>query len=184
MRACRIKESAHLQTALPLFALSMMAISRKNEFLKILREGSAYERFEALEHFTALISNEADVLHLITILHNDDDPIVRHEAAAQLLRAETIKPDATGDMRAIICAALVKALEKDSSIIVQHEALEALAYIGDAETLRVLDSFRNSPNPDIRSAANVAFDMLCFRISKSVRASDLGKAIGMDIVQV
>jgi HEAT repeat protein len=151
---------------------------RKNSFLKVLTSGSAYQRFEALEHYTSAADNASDVSNLIRILKNDTDPIVRHEAAAQMLRLETINPSVTANMHKVICDALVQAILTDPSIIVKHEAMEALSYVGDSSALEIFERLVDNPNCDIQSTAKLSYEMLRFRLEKEVAASGLGAAIG------
>src|SRR6266404_3744554 len=84
-------------------------VARKHELLTILGNGSSYERFEALEHYVAVANNEIDVLFLIEMLQNDGDPMLRHEAAAQLLRLDAINPRLTANHHSLMCNALVDA---------------------------------------------------------------------------
>jgi HEAT repeat protein len=145
--------------------------------LRILNEGSAYERFEVLEHYGKLAEDESDVLHLLAVLQDDKDPIVRHEAAAQLLKLETTKPSVTARVRERMCEALRGSIRNDPSVIVRHEAMEALAYIGNEENLSVLQSLIEDPNSDIQFTARIAYDMLRFRLQKNIAGSELGAAI-------
>src|SRR5207245_1055340 len=119
----------------------------------MLSDASPYKRFEALEHYTTLADTETDVLNLVRVLESDSDPIVRHEAAAQLLRVETSKPLLTANVRHVIRDALIKTIREDGSVIVRHEAMEALAYVGEDDALFVLESLLDDPNMDIKCTA-------------------------------
>jgi hypothetical protein len=146
----------------------------KEKITTILKcESDPSIRFEVLEKFYSLVDCEDDVRFIINVLQNDEDPCVRHEAAAQLFRIEEKKPTLMINLKRQTIAALLDKAYNDESIVVRHESIEALGYIGDEHSLTSLEKLSKDKNLDIRSTAEIAFHTAERRIKDGVRASDL-----------
>lgn len=151
--------------------------THKEELRMLLRDPSVFTRFEVLEQFAKIVDEESDVVILQSLLAHDPDPIVRHEAAAQLLQVETNKPELTASLRNQIQQALMKSVREDESVIVRHEAMEALAYVGDESALRVLGDLADDANTDIKCTARIARDILQFRLENKLKGSEFSSAL-------
>ena len=150
-----------------------MENKKKESLFRLLHDPAAFARFEILEHYTDFVESEEDIGPLQEVLTLDPDPIVRHEAAAQLLKIETKRPELTANLKQQIQSALVKSIHEDSSVIVRHEAMEALAYIGNEDALPILQGLVNDSNSDIKCTALIARDILLFRLKHSLKGSEL-----------
>ena len=84
-------------------------------------------------------------------LLTDPSPIVRHECAFSL--GETGHPDKAGPY-------LMKAIAIDKSIFVVHEALLALATLGDAKYIPFIRQYLKDPRPEISESAEIALERL------------------------
>jgi len=154
--------------------------NKKQMLLKLLEAKAAFTRFEILEHYADFADAEADIFPLQKVLAQDPDPIVRHEAAAQLLKIETKKPGLTVNLRPQIQAALIKSVCEDNSVIVRHESMEALAYIGDRGAMSVLESLVGHANADINCTAKIACDILRFRLLNKLSGAEISDALMPD----
>ncbi len=139
----------------------------------LLNETDASIRFELLEKFFSTINTQDDVRFLIRLLHSDKDPCVRHEVAAQLFRTEEKKPHLMENLRDDVIAALLERAQRDESTVVRHEAIEALGYIGDAQTLVVLKQLATEVDIDIRSTAEIAVSTTARRMRENVTTGEL-----------
>ena len=87
---------------------------------------------------------------LVTALHSDPCPVVRHEAAyylATLKRPETI-------------AALEAALRNDPIDLVRHEAAEALGDMGAASAIAALRAAMDDPSDVVARTARISIQQL------------------------
>ncbi|HEV7601962.1 MAG TPA: hypothetical protein VGO49_17115 [Bradyrhizobium sp.] len=148
----------------------------KEEIVAILRtETDACVRFEMLENFYEAADSEADILLLLSILNNDEDPCVRHEAAAQLFRIEEKKSHLFSPMtKNMAIKSLFTRAKYDESVVVRHESIEALGYLVDFDRLGCFDSFVQSENLDIQSTAKISAKVARYRIEKNIPASSIG----------
>ena len=151
----------------------------REKIIRILNTSrDASLRFEALEKFYECAETEGDILFVISILNNDADPCVRHEAAAQLFRLEEKKSWLfSGELRNMAIRALLARANYDQSIVVQHELIEALGYLIDREHLSDLEAFMGSDNIDISSTARISARVARIRIEKGISASMIGQVL-------
>jgi len=146
----------------------------KEEIIRILQSDEpAFIRFELLEALVDYADGEEDVRLMLSILRHDKDPMIRHEVAAQLLRLEQTKPELMYLLKKTILALLKETVVNDESVIVKHEALEAIGYIGEQEELNFLLSYTRDLNEDIRTTSQVAYESLRYRIDNNIGASEL-----------
>jgi hypothetical protein len=105
-----------------------------------------------------LLASEVAIAALRHALHNDDDEIVRHEAACFLgaLRSDAVIED------------LVSAIASDSSSLVRHEAAEALGEIPSPRALAALKLLTSSSDPMVSGTAKIALDGVLARLRVSV----------------
>jgi HEAT repeat protein len=138
-----------------------------NDIKKILKNSSCvFEKFEILEHYAKFSNSADDVKFLLEILKTDQDPIVRHEVSAQLLRIEMFYSNISIDLRDEIVKSLIDRVENDSSVIVVHECLEALGYIASKNEIQFLkDIINTNTNCDIVSTAFIALKALELRVN-------------------
>ncbi len=136
-----------------------------------------FKRFELLERFAENASKETDVITIIEILESDPSLMVRHEAAARLLKLAYYKPHLIVNLTQRISGTLVKAALGDKSIVVRHESIEALGYLGGEDVIPVLSELTRDQNLDIRDSATVALDLLKFRLHENVPASKIADRI-------
>src|SRR5437867_10558253 len=151
--------------------------NKKSSLRKLLRDKSAFTRFEILEQYAMIADDADDIIPIQRALAEDPDPIVRHEAAAQLLKIETSKPELSEGLKRQIQNALLKSVLKDQSVIVRHEAMEALAYIGDESALPILENLIDDANTDIKCTARIARDILIFRLKNGVSGAEFSGAL-------
>lgn len=115
----------------------------------------ASERMKALCSIEACATAaDADSLErtLTAVLYHDTNPIVRHEAAfilGKLYRAQRIC-----GTRALM--ALCEAADSDESVVVRHEALEALAAFPDERALYALHKALSDPSADVIATAIIS----------------------------
>lgn len=141
-----------------------------DDIKKVLKQSTcAFEKFEILEHYAKFSNSEDDVKFLLEILRTDNDPIVRHEASAQLLRIEMFYSNISIDLRDEILESLIDRVKNDSSVIVIHECLEAIGYIASENEIQFLrDIISTYENADIVSTAFIALKALELRINKNL----------------
>jgi deoxyhypusine monooxygenase len=84
-------------------------------------------------------------------LLSDPSSIVRHECAFSL--GETGHPDKAGPY-------LMQAIQTDKSIFVVHEALLALATLGNAKFIPFIKKYLHHENPEIAESAAIALERL------------------------
>lgn len=148
-----------------------MKIKRIQEILKT--ESDSFKRFEILEHYSKYSKDPEDILFLLKLLIVDPDPMVRHEIAAQLLRLEMFRSDISKRHRKEILSAFKERIKNDTSIIVKHECLEALGYIGEKSDLEYLSNIINEEsNEDIVSTAKISLGALTFRTEKNLEPGE------------
>ena len=108
---------------------------------------------------------EDKVPHVAKVLKNDENELVRHEAAFSL-----------GQMCMSICVPpLADATLNDPSLFVRHEAAIALGVIGSKEAKAVLEKALNDPEPPVVESAVVALSNIEFmeKLSKNAKFAKL-----------
>lgn len=108
---------------------------------------------------------EDKVLHVAKVLKNDENELVRHEAAFSL-----------GQMCFSSCISpLADATLHDTSMFVRHEAAIALGVIGSKEAKAVLEKALNDPEPPVVESAVVALSNIEFmeKLSKNAKFAKL-----------
>ena len=114
--------------------------------LKVCKEDRIQAAFQ--------LENNADDVAVDALgkaLLTDSSPIVRHERAFSL--GETGHPDKAAPY-------LMQAIQTDKSIFVVHEALLALAILGDAKFIPFIKKYLKDPRPDIAESAEIALERL------------------------
>lgn len=96
-------------------------------------------------------ADEESIIALGKALETDPSPIVRHECAFSL--GETACPKLAN-------ASLRKACKEDKNIFVRHEALLALATLGDQTNIYFIEEFLNDKDAEIRESAEIALQRL------------------------
>ena len=100
------------------------------------------------------LENDADdtvVDALGKALLTDPSPIVRHECALSL--GETGHPEKAAPY-------LIKSIEIDKHVFVVHEALLALATLGDQTYIPLIKKYLYDPRPEIAESAEIALERL------------------------
>ena len=108
---------------------------------------------------------EDKVPHVAQVLKNDENELVRHEAAFSL-----------GQMCLSICVPpLADATLHDPSMFVRHEAAIALGVIGSKDAKAVLEKALNDPDRPVVESAVVALSNIEFmeKLSKNVKFAKL-----------
>ena len=108
---------------------------------------------------------EDKVPHVAKVLKNDENELVRHEAAFSL-----------GQMCLSICVPpLADATLHDPSMFVRHEAAIALGVIGSKDAKAVLEKALNDPEPPVVESAVVALSNIEFmeKLSKNEKFAKL-----------
>ena len=103
------------------------------------------------------MGGEDVVPHVASILKNDPNELVRHEAAfslGQMCLRSGIKP-------------LEDATKNDPSLFVRHEAAVALGVIGSQDARETLQKALDDPSEQVRDSAVVALSNLKFMESLS-----------------
>jgi HEAT repeat protein len=108
---------------------------------------------------------EDKVQYVAQVLKNDENELVRHEAAfslGQMCYSSGIKP-------------LADATLNDPSMFVRHEAAIALGVIGSKEAKQVLEKALNDPDKPVVESAIVALSNIQFmeKLSKNERFAKL-----------
>lgn len=136
-------------------------------------EVNSFKRFEILEHYTKHSNDSNDVLFLLNLITTDPDPMVRHEVAAQLLRLEMFRSEISKIHRKEILLTFKERIQNDNSIVVKHECLEAIGYVGDKDDFDYLRHIiENDKNEDIISTAQIALGALTLRTDKKLEPSE------------
>jgi hypothetical protein len=162
-----------------------MTISKERIMAFILSDEKDFKRFELLEQYIQFASEEGDVLFLLKVLRKDQSSIVRHEAAAQLLKIEQRKPELIRNLKDKVIDALLVVVMNDKSLVAKHESVEALSYIGDNTVLPVFNKLLDSLDKDneLIDSVHLAKEAIEYRISKNIMASELGEAIMAESVR-
>jgi len=113
------------------------------------------------------IAGEDAVDRICDVLTNDEEPLVRHEAAFSLGQL--------GYSNAI--GALSGALSSDSSFFVRHEAAIALGVIGSEMARGALDKALDDESEEVRESANIALANIEY-ISMMKRINKFSKMTG------
>ena len=101
--------------------------------------------------FQLLESNQLEDIHfLIQALHQEPNPIVKHEIIFCL--GETASQ--------LVIDHLIDQLNKDHNPFVVHETLLALATLGDVKVIPIIKKFISSPNQDIADSAKIAIERI------------------------
>jgi|ERR1035437_2601133 HEAT repeat protein len=138
-----------------------------------------FKRFEMMESFAKYADETTDVEFLVNVLRNDSSSVLRHEAAAQLLKIEQKKPWLINQLKDFVIESLLNVVMNDKSLVARHESVEALSYIGDKNVLKKLDEIikTENENSEIIETVKIARDIIEYRIIKDIKASDLGSTI-------
>ena len=93
---------------------------------------------------------------LVNVLRTDLDPIVRHEAAFSLgkLMQRNAIPGRCASRQ--LCVSAVE----DKSVIVRHEAIEALWCFKDLTVQTTVKTLLDDRHPDIRATAKITLERL------------------------
>ena len=101
--------------------------------------------------FQLLESNQPEDVHLlIKALHQETNPIVKHEIIFCL--GETASQS--------VIDHLVAQLDNDQNPFVVHETLLALATLGDAKAIPIIKKFISNLNEDIADSAKIALERI------------------------
>ena len=124
----------------------------EDEWVKTLNDlsKSKEERIQAGFHLENAV-NDDSIVKLGKALSTEPSPIVRHEFAFSL--GETANPK-------IAIPYLMKAIENDSNIFVRHEAILALATLGDKSVIPFIERLLNSNELEIKESAEIALQRL------------------------
>ena len=111
------------------------------------------------------IGGKDKVEHIVKVLKNDINELVRHEAAfslGQMCYSSGILP-------------LEDATKNDSSMFVRHEAAIALGVVGSKSARETLEEALNDPDEPVRDSAVVALSNLEFmeKLSKNEKFAKL-----------
>jgi len=130
-------------------------------------------KFEILEKFFHYVDCDQDIDFLIELFDTEVDACVLHEISAQLFRIEEKKPDIMRSKKKVVIEKLLYRSINDDSVVVRHESIEALGYLGDESCLEILDALKNDQNSDIKSTAHIAFENTFVRLKFNLKASEL-----------
>jgi HEAT repeat protein len=99
---------------------------------------------------------EGDTLEyfLVDVLRRDPDPIVRHEAAFVLRHLKTHSRISGNIAKRALCTSA----REDESIVVRHEAMEALHCFEGKDVECTLLSMQGHNEPDIRATAAISLE--------------------------
>ena len=160
-----------------------MKITKETIKSIILGEGKDFQRFEMIENFVNYASEHEDVKFLVAILKNDKSSIIRHEAAAQLLKIEQKKPWLIDKLRSYVIEELLTVVLSDKSLVARHESAEALSYIGDKNVLETFENLINSniTKDEIIETVITARDTIKYRMDNNIKASELSASILKEI---
>lgn len=160
-----------------------MKITKETIKSIILGEGKDFQRFEMIENFVNYASEHEDVKFLVAILKNDKSSIIRHEAAAQLLKIEQKKPWLIDKLRSYVIEELLTVVLSDKSLVARHESAEALSYIGDKNVLETFENLINSniTKDEIIETVIIARDTIKYRMDNNIKASELSASILKEI---
>lgn len=149
----------------------------------IKNELKDFKRFEVIEHFSELVSEESDILLLLDILRNDTSSVVRHEAAAQLLKIEQKQPHLLSNLKDIVIKELLHVVVNDYSLVAKHESVEALSYIGNVDVIEKFNELieDNKTHPELLESIIIAKETIIYRSEKNIGASGLCKQIIADV---
>lgn len=108
---------------------------------------------------------EDKVPHIAKVLKNDDNELVRHEAAfslGQMCYSSSVQP-------------LTDATLNDPSMFVRHEAAIALGVVGNGDAKLVLEKALNDPDRPVVESAIVALSNIEFmeKLSKNEKFAKL-----------
>lgn len=108
------------------------------------------ERIQAAFHLENT-ADEESIHALAQALELDPSPIVRHECAFAL--GETACSELAAEP-------LKKACKEDVNIFVRHEAILALATLGDKRNISFIEAFLKDKDPEIVESAEIALQRL------------------------
>lgn len=156
-----------------------MQITKENIKAIIVGGQADFKRFEMMESFAKYADEPEDIKFLVSVLKNDNSSVVRHEAAAQLLKIEQKKPWLLEQLKEYVIEELLNVVMNDKSLVARHESVEALSYIGDKNVLVRLDEIikTEDENNEIIETVKIARDIIEYRIIKDIQASELSRTI-------
>jgi HEAT repeat protein len=145
----------------------------------ILGDYEDFKRFEMMESFSKYAEDSEDVKFLVKVLRNDKSSVVRHEAAAQLLKIEQKKPWIMESVKDFVIEELLNVVLYDVSIVARHESVEALSYIGDSRVLIKLDEIikNEAKENELLETVQLARDTIEYRLIKNILPSELSSTI-------
>ena len=124
-----------------LYKVSQILRNEKDESIRWDAVWLAGEITEAVEKEDPILSEIADLM--VWVLRNDDNGIVKHEAAFQI---------GVRNMRTKIPDLLYSAMN-DKSEIARHESIEALGLMRAHEAAEKLEEMTTSPSDAVRETA-------------------------------
>ena len=124
----------------------------EDNLVKIIEDlsKSKEQRIQAAFQLENAVKDDS-IIRLGKALLTEPSPIVRHEFAFSL--GETSHPK-------IAISYLMNAVENDDNIFVRHEALLALATLGDKSVAQFIEKFLDSNEPEIKESAEIALQRL------------------------
>lgn len=134
---------------------SVISVGELEETYQKKKQNPA-ERFDMIEE---ILETKLDAarkkleIFLVHVLERDEDPVIRHEAAFVLGKLKD-RNTINGDLAS---RALCLTVNKDASLIVRHEALEALCSFEGEAVGALLEQFLDHENTDIRATAAISF---------------------------
>jgi HEAT repeat protein len=151
----------------------------KLEVLEVLKNSAdAYVAFDLLGELADFADSQSDILLLLDYVGNHRDPIVRHEASAQLAELWRKRPRLFQGISQQVISVLLKAASEDESPLARHEAIEALGFIGDASVIQSLRNLQErEKNEDVNHTARIALDIIEFCQASHVGLEDVSQAI-------
>jgi HEAT repeat protein len=151
----------------------------KLEVLDVLKNSAdAYVAFDLLGELADFADSRSDILLLLDYVENHRDPIVRHEASAQLAELWRKRPLLFRGISQRVIASLLRAARDDESSLARHEAIEALGFIGDASVIQSLRNLQEQEkNEDVNHTAKIALDILEFCQTNHVGLKDVSQSI-------
>jgi HEAT repeat protein len=138
----------------------------------VFRHGSDLERMDCLSQIPMLpLRSLEDFVEelVVSVLQNDPNPIVRHEAAFVLGQLYS-----TGHIvgrRSL--AALCECAQGDRSVVVRHECAESLGSFRGRKAFVTLQSLLHDPEPDVVVTSLIALD----RFKKTARQHRMKKEL-------
>ena len=130
----------------------------------LLAEQDVAKRMDLVESLSEGIGTlQGNLLEelLVHVLRNDDNCIVRHEAAFILGRLF----GRGGIPGKLSWEALAESAASDPSVVVRHEATESLGWFMQQQTVDLLKRLSSDPNPEVSATA----DLGLLRLKREMR---------------